>query len=666
MHDSRFAARHLNFALVSAVSVAAMGIAACSSEPGCDSCSTQITEASAGADGDAPPFLLPRETPAGGATSSDATPGGAGGVPGETPPDDVGGEAGSGGSPGDPETELTEGGMGGETSTDVPVAAEPEPSIPEPRCGDRLVDAGEECDDGNEGNDDECTSECRRPMCGDGFTFLRLEQCDDANSDDTDACRNNCKMAKCGDAVVQAGVEDCDDGNQIETDDCLATCKAPKCGDAFVQTGKEECDDANTATEDACIDCKLAKCGDGTVWQDHEQCDDGNANSGDGCSPDCTAEPLALSLGAAHSCAVFGDGRLKCWGDNTYGQVGSAVDSSVGDDQSELGEHLEALLEHVDAVATGSNHTCALQDGAVKCWGDNSSGQLGPQASGTLSRDPVPVTLGEEATALCATAYSSFALLANGTVKGWGINYNETLSGLWTAPFGGGVRALACGTSAVCALSDRGVECWGASALTSARPTPMLVTLASRESSNITQLSHGSAHACAVFANGNPYCWGKDTQGQRLTGEQEDLRGDIATSSPWTRAPLNMKVKAIAAGGGSSCAIGTEASRDVLKCWGYDSRTGALGQPDLTSVATNHIGDTAEEVAELSPISLGSGAVPRIVATSGFHTCVILTNGGTKCWGDNSSGQLAIGTDDSAIGDEQGEMGEALRYSSID
>jgi cysteine-rich repeat protein len=48
----------------------------------------------------------------------------------------------------------------------------------------------------------------------------------------------------CGDGVVQAG-EECDDGNQIDTDTCLSTCQSATCGDGKLQEGVEQCDDGN-------------------------------------------------------------------------------------------------------------------------------------------------------------------------------------------------------------------------------------------------------------------------------------------------------------------------------------------------------------------------------------------------------------------------------------
>jgi hypothetical protein len=84
----------------------------------------------------------------------------------------------------------------------------------------------------------------------------------------------------------------------------------------------------------------------------------------------------------------------------------------------------------------------------------------------------------------------------------------------------------------------------------------------------------------------------------------------------------------------------------------------------------NDLGDAAEELGDgIPPIDLGSGLKVRMLRTSGKHTCALLQNGRVKCWGDNSRGQLAIGStvgSDAAIGDDIGEMGDILRYASID
>ncbi|MBK7193667.1 MAG: DUF4215 domain-containing protein [Myxococcales bacterium] len=101
----------------------------------------------------------------------------------------------------------------------------------------------------------------------------------------------------CGNSVVEAG-EQCDDGNTASGDGCSATCQAegpppPDCGNGTVDAG-EQCDDGNTSGGDGCsavcqTEAPPAGCGDGTVGAG-EACDDGNVAPGDGCSSICTIE----------------------------------------------------------------------------------------------------------------------------------------------------------------------------------------------------------------------------------------------------------------------------------------------------------------------------------------------------------------------------------------
>jgi len=51
-----------------------------------------------------------------------------------------------------------------------------------------------------------------------------------------------------------------------------------------------------------------------------------------------------------------------------------------------------------------------------------------------------------------------------------------------------------------------------------------------------------------------------------------------------------------------------------------------------------------------------------VIATSTYHSCAIFTSGRMKCWGYNELGQLGVGRDDWALGEEVGEMGDALPY----
>lgn len=89
-------------------------------------------------------------------------------------------------------------------------------------CGDGIVDAPEQCDDGNTTNGDGCDANCTRPACGNGIVDAG-EQCDDGNTTSGDGCDANCTLPLCGNGIVNAG-EQCDDGNSINLDACDNRC----------------------------------------------------------------------------------------------------------------------------------------------------------------------------------------------------------------------------------------------------------------------------------------------------------------------------------------------------------------------------------------------------------------------------------------------------------
>ncbi|MCX6014461.1 MAG: hypothetical protein NT020_02530 [Chloroflexales bacterium] len=88
-----------------------------------------------------------------------------------------------------------------------------------------------------------------------------------------------------------------------------------------------------------------------------------------------------------------------------------------------------------------------------------------------------------------------------------------------------------------------------------------------------------------------------------------------------------------------------------------DNASGKLGLGNNV----NRGDDTGEMGANLPVVDLGTGASDYAVTISAgnSHTCALLDNATVKCWGYGGSGQLGQG-DTTSIGDATGEMGNDL------
>jgi len=94
----------------------------------------------------------------------------------------------------------------------------------------------------------------------------------------------------------------------------------------------------------------------------------------------------AISNGLFTSCALLGNGTVSCLGKNSNGAVG---DGTATDRWTPVA--VSGLTNVVALSSGGGYHHCAvLATGAVKCWGMNSSGQLG---DGTYTRRTIPTTV---------------------------------------------------------------------------------------------------------------------------------------------------------------------------------------------------------------------------------------------------------------------------------
>ncbi|WP_419939495.1 RCC1 domain-containing protein [Candidatus Palauibacter sp.] len=151
-----------------------------------------------------------------------------------------------------------------------------------------------------------------------------------------------------------------------------------------------------------------------------------------------------VAAGGYHMCALMEVGAVRCWGSNTYGQLGHGLGHwfHIGDDETAaetIPLHFEAPV--VDIVA-GYWHTCALLvDGSVRCWGLGTSGssQLGLLENLRVGDDEAawevdPVDVGGPVTRIFAFEDGTCAVMEWGGLRCWGYN-----GGLLGYPFRSGI-----------------------------------------------------------------------------------------------------------------------------------------------------------------------------------------------------------------------------------
>ena len=427
----------------------------------------------------------------------------------------------------------------------------------------------------------------------------------------------------------------------------------------------------------------------------------GGGGSGGACAAggaDCSVRDF--TAGDRHTCVLLQPGTVKCWGSGNVGQLGLGDVFSRGEEPDEMGDHLPAVdlgaAPAVQSIVAGALHTCVLfGDGHVKCWGPNGHGELGlgdaaPRGDGPgqmgHALPTVDLGKGQKATALVGGWGHTCALLSTGHVKCWGFNWKGELGlgdttsrgdepgemgdSLPSVDLGTGqvATALAAGQDHTCALLAGGaVKCWGLDLkgqlglgdTTSRGDEPgqmgdALPAVDLGTGRTATAIVAGKAHTCALLDDATVKCWGSGEEGQLGLGDTQgrgDDPGEMGDSLSTVPLGAGAVPVALAAGYAHTCALLADAT---LKCWG-SNWDGALGLGD-----SEHRGDGPGEMGDsLSTVPLGEGRKVTRVRTGSFHTCALLDDGGLRCWGQNQDGQLGQG-DSERRGDGPGEMGAAL------
>jgi len=337
------------------------------------------------------------------------------------------------------------------------------------------------------------------------------------------------------------------------------------------------------------------------------------------------AVPLAGT--AAPASAAVAPGTVWEWGSDGFGQLGNGTTSA-----SPSGAAAVPGLSDVADVEGGREHVVALTaSGTIRVWGSNSYGQLGLGDSANRSQPTtVPDPCASGVQAVDAGHYSTFALCANGTVWGWGLNADGQI--------GDGSRtnrrspvqvqgitdavAVAAGRDVTYALrADGTVLAWGDNAYgeigdgtTTDRVTPVPVS----GLTGVTSIAAGRDHVLVLRTDGSVWGWGWNQYGQV---------GDGTTVNRTTPVQiLAGGIRELAAGANHSYGLTTSGT---VQAWGRNNLD-ELGD-GTTTTRTRPV--TVLGVSDA--VSIGSGR---------DHGTAVLADGSVMGWGYNANGQLGDGT----------------------
>jgi alpha-tubulin suppressor-like RCC1 family protein len=172
--------------------------------------------------------------------------------------------------------------------------------------------------------------------------------------------------------------------------------------------------------------CVITASGQVKCWGNNRTATFGNGSISNFCdmTPETALlnEPaVKLALGWDHTCAVTISGAVKCWGMNSTGQTGQAGTGPYLAPRS-----LNSLSSGVKDIAAGIGYTCVtMNEGSVRCWGTNSFGQLGLYETLLRESTHIPTALPDLAAgvkSLSASLYTTCAIVEGNFLKCWGLN----------------------------------------------------------------------------------------------------------------------------------------------------------------------------------------------------------------------------------------------------
>ena len=198
-------------------------------------------------------------------------------------------------------------------------------------------------------------------------------------------------------------------------------------------------------------------------------------------------DAASISVGYNHACAVDISGKASCWGDNTYGQLGSS-DLTSSDAPVEVSDSKGSAISNFTEVSTGYAHSCAIHtDRTVSCWGLD-DGRLGHTREISSKPAPTPTKVAG------LTDVDSVSIGHSHTCVIWGEEDKVSCWGLNNLLQLGNPDILESSNTPVDVVNEAG--------------SPLL---------SVAQISAGESTSCAVLKDSRISCWGNGAYG-KLSG----------------------------------------------------------------------------------------------------------------------------------------------------